>query len=170
MFAQAAHLGFVGWVVDEVSRILHTKCHEVCFPKKKRKKKGKPRQNNENNGCKKLLGADECPFDVACLFLLPNHAGTSAAGCIRKKEGVCFPEGLALPLQPCFVSLCARREPTTAGDLLSGDTAFWKPGLFPTARMRGSKLREDAVVTGAVLCRGKERGLKTRRRMSLPSC
>lgn len=58
-------------------------------------------------------GLTSAPLMLTCFLLLPNNTAVSIAHCIPVKEGVRFPEGLAQPLQPCCVSLCACREPAT---------------------------------------------------------
>lgn len=203
----AEHLRFVGWEMNEVTKYL-----VQCVMKSVSQRKGNKGQRNER--IMRIMVARSCPgllsasLMLAYILLLPNHAVARLR--IPMKEGVCFPEVLALPLQPCFVSLCACCEPSAACCLCwvtdstnsssfcgSGTCRVWRSGTEGFARQqvtegmgpaeerycmleaRALSYDEDerkqaekrhATATGTVLCRDRERALKHRKLMSLPSC
>lgn len=66
-------------------------------PKKLKRKKEKERIMSQMVA-RKSSGLMSAPLMLTCFLLLPNHAAVSTAHCIPVKEGVRFPEGLALPL------------------------------------------------------------------------
>lgn len=177
---------------------------------KGKKKEKKKRTNDENNSCEKPLWADECPFDAGMPFPASKPRRSQRCTLHPNKRRIRFSEGLALPLQPCSVSLRACCEPATArrscqvtdstdSSSLCGSgthrarrsgtedfagqqaTEGTEPAeqRYCILEARALSYNEDerkqaeerhAMSTGAVLCRGKERGLKPRRLMSLASC